>query len=38
MTNALVLRWVPERIGEILRILIRPFAALGQPETEVVSY
>jgi len=33
-----VLRWIPERIGEILRILISPFPALRQPETEVVSY
>ena len=33
-----VLRWVPERLDEMLRVLIRPFTALGQPETEVVSY
>ena len=32
-----VLRWVPERLDEMLRVLIRPFPALGQLETEVVS-
>ncbi|CAM4086978.1 transposase [Deinococcus marmoris] len=33
-----VLRWIPERISEILRILISPFPPLGQPESEVVGY
>ena len=33
-----VLRWVPERISEILHVLIHPFSPLGQPQTEVVSY
>ncbi|MDV6375340.1 IS4 family transposase, partial [Deinococcus sp. ZS9-10] len=33
-----VLRWIPERVGKILRILISPFPALGQSESEVVGY
>ncbi|MBB6018870.1 hypothetical protein HNQ04_004152 [Deinococcus radiopugnans ATCC 19172] len=33
-----VLRCATERIGEILRVLIQHFLALGQPETEVISY
>ncbi len=32
-----VLRWIPERLGEILRVLMSPFLALRQSETEGVS-
>lgn len=33
-----VLRWIPDKLAEILLVLVSPFSSLGQSKSEVVGY